>query len=98
MNPLHDAEFVYSALAIIPVIFVVALVSYVSRSRSMFLVAFVGCFLGLLFDRGGSTGGYLDHSLARAQMFCIFGIAGSSIACLVVAVYNAISKNTKHAR
>lgn len=76
-------------------ILVVALASYASRSRLMFLVGFVGCFIGLFFDCGGSTGGYLDHSMVRAQVFCTYGIVGSSIACLVVGVYNATSKNSK---
>ncbi len=73
------AEFIFSALRIAPVIVVVAVVSFMIRSRLFFLLGFAGCFMGLFFDRGGSTGEHLDHVATRADSFLVFGIIGATI-------------------
>ena len=75
-------EFMFSAVRIVPVIAVVALVAFVCRNRLMFFLGFAGCFTGLLIDRGGSTGGYLDHVTTRADSFLFVGIIGAAIGCL----------------
>ncbi len=73
------AEFIFCALRIAPVIAMVAVVAFMNRSRLFFLLGFVGCFIGLFFDRGGSTGGHLDHAATRADSFLVLGIIGATI-------------------
>ena len=76
-------EFVYSALRIAPVIVIVAVLAHANKNRLMFWLGLTGCFPGLLFDRGGSTGGLLDHASVRADGFLLMGIIGASVGCII---------------
>ena len=76
-------ELVYSALRIAPVIVIVAVLAHANKNRLIFWLGLAGCFLGLLFDRGGSTGGLLDHASVRAGGFLFMGIIGASIGCII---------------
>ena len=84
------AEFVFSALRIAPVIVVVALIAFAYRRRLFFALGFAGCFLGLFFDRGGSTGGHLDHAATRADSFLVLGITGATIGLITAFVITMI--------
>lgn len=75
-------EFIFSALWIVPVIAAVAVMAYVNKNRLMFWFGLAGCFAGLFFDRGGSTGGVLDHASVRAYGFLLFGIVGATTGCV----------------
>ena len=72
-------EFVFCALRIAPVVVVVALIAFACRRRLFFAFGFAGCFAGLFFDRGGSTGGHLDHAATRADSFLVLGVIGATI-------------------
>ncbi len=89
-------EFVFSALRIVPVVAAVAVVAFMNRSRLSFLLGFAGCFIGIFFDRGGSTGGYLEHVTIRANAFLGLGIAGATIG--LIAAYAITTMRTRKAK
>ncbi len=91
------AEFIYCALRIAPVIAAVAVIALACRSRLIFVLGFAGCFLGLFFDRGGSTGGHLDHAATRADSFLVFGVIGATIGCLTACFVVWIRKRNQNA-
>ena len=92
-----DFEFMMCAIRILVIVGVVAVISYVAKSRAMLVAGTLGSLLGCVAPHGGihingtAEAVYMGQLHFTASNILWWGVVGASIGCLTVRQFNGSS-------